>query len=120
MSKRTLESWLHEPPTDDELLRLQRAGALPDADVERIRDGKLTELFKLEEKHGGQRALLEIRPELADLCAAMQRVRAAVAAHALGIQLRGDGRPIPRWLVDELSRTVRGIVIAEHNRDALG
>jgi hypothetical protein len=117
---RSLEAWLYESATLDEVAALQRAGALPDEDLELLRAGKLRDLYELEDRYGGQQHLLQEHAELAATCQAMQRFRAAVAALALGIRLRGDGRPLPDWLAADLARALRGLLVAEQHRDPLG
>jgi hypothetical protein len=82
---------------------------LSSEDVALLESGELAALLELEQKHG--EALLDVHPELAEKAQALQRIRAAVAASELGLRLRGDGRPLPNWLVAELSRVLRRIVI---------
>ena len=52
------------------------------------------ELLELEERYGTQRAALEARPDLALAAEALQLARAQVAAEAMGLELRGDGRAL--------------------------
>ena len=60
------------------------------------------ELLELEQRYGSQRGALEARPELAATGRALQVARAQMAAEAMGLKLRGDGRPLPPDLLSEL------------------
>jgi hypothetical protein len=77
------------------------------------------ELLELEERYGSQQAVLDLRPELADVARALQHARAQAAARALGLRLRRDARPFPERLLAELERAFARIV-AQDDRDALG
>ena len=87
-------------------------------DAALLRAGKLDEVLELEQQHGAH--VVDVRPDLAEAARALQRVRAAVAADRLGVVLRGDGRPLPDWLVAELSRVLRRVLIRPNDPDALG
>jgi hypothetical protein len=76
------------------------------------------ELLGAEERYGSQRAALEAHPELADTARALQLARAQAAAEAMRLTLRGDGRPLPADVVDEL-RLLFGRIVAEDNLDPL-
>jgi hypothetical protein len=92
--------------------------ALSAEDRALLEGGKLAEVLTAEEHYGGQQAALAAHPELADAAEALQRARAAAAARELGLELRGDGRALPDWLVAELSRTFRRIVVHPRDRHA--
>ena len=76
------------------------------------------ELLELEERYGTQRAALEARPDLAATARALQLARAQVAAEAMGLELRGDGRPLPPDLLAEL-QLVFSRLVAEDDADAV-
>jgi hypothetical protein len=76
------------------------------------------ELLELEERYGTQRAALEARPALAPTAKALQLARAQVAAEAMGLELRGDGRPLPADIVAEL-QIVFSRLVAESDVDPL-
>jgi hypothetical protein len=91
---------------------------LRDEDVALLRAGKLHEVLELEQQHGAH--VVDVRPDLAEAAQALQRLRAAVAADKLGIVLRGDGRPFPDWLVAELSRVLRRVLLRPDDPNTLG
>ena len=78
------------------------------------------ELLELEERYGSQQAALAARPDLAGTARALQRARAQAAARALGLKLRGDGRPLPADVLAELDLVFARIVASEDNADPLG
>ena len=75
------------------------------------------ELLELEERYGTQRAALEARPDLALAAEALQLARAQVAAEAMGLELRGDGRALPPDVLAEL-HLVFSRIVAEDDLDA--
>jgi hypothetical protein len=77
------------------------------------------ELLEAEDRYGSQRAALEAHPELADTARALQLARAQAAAEAMGLTLRGDGRPLPADVVDELQLLFGRIVASEDDLDPL-
>jgi hypothetical protein len=81
--------------------------------------GKLAALLDAEERHGGQRAAIEAEPDLAVYAPILQRVRAKLCAGALGLELRGDGRPFPPELVARASRVLRALLVSPQNPDPL-
>jgi hypothetical protein len=83
-------------------LRVGDLSALASDDVARV--------LAAEDEYGGQAAAIEAEPALAEAAATVQRVRAALAAAALGVELRGDGRPFSDDLVANAARVLRLIV----------
>ena len=86
--------------------------------IDRGREPMQNHPAELEQQHGAQ--VVDARPDLAEAAQALQRVRAAAAADKLGIVLRGDGRPLPGWLVAELSRVLRRVLLRPEDADTLG
>jgi hypothetical protein len=84
------------------------------------RDGSLAAVLDAEDRHGGQRAAIEAEPELAACAPLLQRVRAKFCAAALGVELRGDGRPFPPEVVADASRAFRAALLSPYDPDALG
>jgi hypothetical protein len=84
------------------------------------RDGSLAALLDAEDRHGGQRAAIEAEPELATYAPLLQRVRAKFCAAALGVELRGDGRPFPPEVIAEASRAFRAALLSPYDPDPLG
>jgi hypothetical protein len=76
------------------------------------------ELLGLEERYGTQRAALEARPDLEPTARALQVARAQVAAEAMGLELRGDGRPLAPDVLAEL-QLVFSRLVAEDDADAV-
>jgi hypothetical protein len=82
---------------------------LDEADVACFRSGRVLDVLNAEQLHGNR--VLDEHPELAEAAQALQHARAAFAAQKLGLKLRGDGKPLPRWLADELGRVLRRVLI---------
>ncbi len=78
------------------------------------------ELLELEDRYGSQAVVLDLHPELADVARALQRARAQAAADALGLTLRGDGRPLPADALVDLELAFSQIVAAEDDAQPLG
>jgi hypothetical protein len=74
--------------------------------------GNLTALLAAEERHGGQTAAIEAEPRLAVYAPILQSIRAKLCAGALGIELRGDGRPFPPEVVADAARVLRAIIVS--------
>jgi hypothetical protein len=85
------------------------------AERELLRD-KGADLLGLEELYGTQRAALEARPDLDATAKALQLARAQVAAEAMRLELRGDGRPLPPDVLAEL-QLVFSRLVAEDDAD---
>jgi hypothetical protein len=81
--------------------------------------GHLAALLDAEDRYGGQAAALEAEPQLATYAPILQRVRAKLCAAALGLELRGDGRPFPPEVVAEASRVLRAILVDPEHADPL-
>ena len=101
-------------PTDLAILEAVEDGRLEldDDDLAQFQTGGVLDVLEAEQRHGDR--VLDEHPELAGAARALQRARYAYAADKLGVKLRGDGRPLPRWLVDELSRVLRRVIVRPH------
>jgi hypothetical protein len=84
-----------------------------------LHDGSAARLLDLEERYGSQAAALDAHPELVGTARTVQRIRAKVAAHRLGIELQLDAGtiPFPPEVLAETRRVFRLIVAREHDRD---
>jgi hypothetical protein len=81
---------------------------------------KLAVLVDAEERYGSQAAAIEAEPGLAKLAPALQQLRARQAAQALGVELRGDGRPFAPEVIARASRVFRAILLGRpEDADAL-
>ena len=81
-------------------------------------DAHGAELLELEERYGSQRAALDARPELTATARALQVARAQMAAEAMGLELRGGGRPLPPDLLSDL-QLVFSRLVTEDDMDPL-
>jgi hypothetical protein len=98
-------------PVDLAILEAVEDGRLEldDDDAEQFRSGRVLDVLKAEQVLGA--GVVDAHPGLAGAARALQRARYAYAADRLGVKLRGDGRPLPRWLVDELGRVLRRVIV---------
>lgn len=85
---------------------------LTDYEAGVIADGRAARLLQLEDRYGSQRAALDAHPELVEVAPALQRIRAKIAANALGIELRGDGLPFPEHVLADAEIVFRRLVAA--------
>jgi hypothetical protein len=101
-------------PVDLEILEAVEDGRLEldDADTVCFRSGCVLDVLDAEQQLGS--GVVDAHPELAEAARALQHARAAYAAQKLGLRLRGDGKPLPRWLADELSRVLRRVIVRPH------
>jgi hypothetical protein len=98
-------------PTDLAILEAVEDGRLEldEDDIVQFLSGGALEVLHAEQVHGDR--VLDEHPELAGAARALQHARAAYAAQKLGLRLRGDGKPLPRWLADELGRVLRRVIV---------
>jgi hypothetical protein len=82
-------------------------------------DGSAARLLALEDRYGGQGAALNAYPELAEVARVVQRIRAKIAAAALGVELRGDGAPFPEDVLAGTELAFRRLVAGPDDPDAL-
>ena len=78
------------------------------------------ELLELEDRYPSQEAVLDLRPDLAEVAKALQKARAQSAADKLGLTLRGNGRPFDPGVLAELEAVFRQIVAAEDDPQPVG
>jgi hypothetical protein len=81
-------------------------------------DGTIRRVLEAEQRYLGLEPAVEAEPDLREGAAALQRLRAQLAAAAIGVELRGDGRPFPREIVAAASRALRRAVLRPGDEDA--
>jgi hypothetical protein len=84
-----------------------------------LTDGTLERVLEAEQRYLGLAAAVEAEPELEEGAAALQRLRAQLAAAEVGVELRGDGRPFPAEVVSAASRALRRSLLRPGDADAL-
>jgi NAD(P)-dependent dehydrogenase (short-subunit alcohol dehydrogenase family) len=87
-----------------------------------LHDGTAARLLELEERYGTQVAALDAHPELARTAATVQRIRAKIAAHRLGVELQLDAGalPFPADVLADCQRVFQRIVDRPGDVDAVG
>ena len=87
-----------------------------------LHDGTAARLLDLEERYGTQAAALHAHPELAATAEIVQTIRAKIAAHRLGVELRLDGGalPFPPDVLADCRRVFQRIVDLPRDRDPVG
>jgi hypothetical protein len=88
------------------------------ADFAMLADGTIAHMIEAEQRYVGLDAAVEAEPDLREAAAALQRVRAQLAAAEVGIELRGDGRPFPAEIVAAASRALRRRLIRPADQEA--
>jgi hypothetical protein len=101
-------------PVDLAILEAVEDGRLEldDDDLVQFQTGGVLDVLDAEQHHGAD--VVDAYPDLGGAARALQHARAAYAAEKLGLKLRGDGRPLPRWLADELGRVLRRVIVRPH------
>jgi hypothetical protein len=88
------------------------------SDFALLMDGTIGRVLEAEQRHVGLEAAVAAEPDLREGAAALQRLRGQLAAAEIGVELRGDGRPFPREIIEAASRALRRTVLRPHDRDA--
>jgi hypothetical protein len=111
--------WLRRMPMTRERRRHPRAQMTRDAATAHEYRDQLIALLDAEERYGGQAAAIQAEPQLAKYAPILQRLRGRLAAEAMGLELRGDGRPFPPEVIADASRAFRAILVRPDDADTL-